>query len=115
MNAIVILPGDLHCIWTLPETDHDFSTRWRFIKGVVTKHDQISTPIWQKRFWEHTLRDEYDLQTHTDDLYYNPVKHGYVLQPADWPYSSVHRDVARGRYPANWGREWSLPEDVGNE
>jgi len=115
INAIVILPDHLHCIWTLPKTDHDFSTRWRLIKGMVTKHGQINTPIWQKRFWEHTLRDEHDLQAHTDYIYYNPVKHGYVLQTADWPYSSFHRDVARGRYPIDWGGNPLLPDNTGNE
>ena len=115
IDAIVILPDHLHCIWTLPEEDHDFSTRWRLLKGMVTKNRQIDTPIWQKRFWEHTLRDESDLYNHTDYIYFNPVKHGYVHQPAAWPYSSFHRDVARGLYPADWGGNPLLPDDIGNE
>ena len=115
IDAIVILPDHLHCIWTLPEEDHDFSTRWRLLKGMVTKNRQIDTPIWQNRFWEHTLRDESDLYNHTDYIYFNPVKHGYVHQPAAWPYSSFHRDVARRLYPADWGGNPLLPDDIGNE
>jgi putative transposase len=117
INAIVILPDHLHCIWTLPPNDSDFSTRWQQIKSNFTRH--VSAPyhqrrsasrlqkgeqgIWQRRFWEHQIRDEKDLMRHTDYIYYNPVRHRLVNAPKDWKYSSFHRDVQRGIYSIDWG------------
>ncbi len=102
IDAIVILPDYIHCIWTLPENDSDFSTRWRLIKRDFSS--RMSAPlstrgekkIWQRRFWEHLIRDESDLQSHMDYIHYNPVKHGYVRRPEEWKYSSFHRLVAKG-------------------
>lgn len=114
IDAIVIMPDHLHCIWTLPSEDADYSMRWREIKsrfsrrvpksesrsaGRITKGER---GIWQRRFWEHTLRDSSDVERHVDYIHYNPVKHGYVSRVRDWPYSSFHQYVKRGEYPLEW-------------
>lgn len=117
IEAISILPNHLHCIWTLPKGDADFSTRWRLIKSWFSRnchiryHGKISASrqskgekaIWQRRFWEHLIRDEEDFNRHVDYIHYNPVHHGLVLAPKDWQYSSFHRFVERGVYDLNWG------------
>ena len=115
IDAFVVLPEHLHAIWTLPEGDDDFSTRWRLIKLLfsngVTKGERIGRSrrkqgergIWQRRFWEHAIRGERDFAAHMDYVHFNPVKHALVEHVADWPYSSFHRCVARGQYPADWG------------
>ncbi|TQV74921.1 transposase [Aliikangiella marina] len=115
MDAIVILPDHLHAIWTLPKNDSDFATRWGLIKAnfsrSIAKNERINPSrthkgergIWQRRYWEHLIRDELDYQSHMDYVYYNPVKHGYVKNVIDWPYSSFHRDVEVGIYSADWG------------
>jgi putative transposase len=117
IDAIVILPEHLHCIWTLPPDDTDFSTRWNLLKGhfsrSIEKGERISKSrekrrergIWQRRFWEHLLRDQEDHNRHVDYIHWNPVKHGWVTQVSDWQYSSFHRFVAQDIYPANWGCE----------
>jgi putative transposase len=114
MEAIVILPDHLHCIWTLSEGDDDFSTRWRQIKAAFSRqlpkterHSQSrlnkgERGIWQRRFWEHAIRGDADYQRHVDYIHYNPVKHGYVTRVVDWPYSSFHRFVRLGVYPSGW-------------
>ncbi len=114
INAIVVLPEHLHCIWTLPTDDRDYSTRWKKIKGRFSRHipkterrskSRISKGergIWQRRFWEHTLRDETDFNRHIDYIHYNPVKHGHVIRVCDWPHSSFHQYVKQGIYPLNW-------------
>ena len=94
----------MHCIWTLPEGDCDFSGRWRDIKKTFSRNIEMCH-IWQPRFWEHTLRNEEDYRRHMDYIYINPVKHGYVRQVADWPFSTFHRDVAEGLYPVDWAGE----------
>jgi putative transposase len=118
VEAMVVLPDHLHCIWTLPPNDSDFATRWRLIKTWFTKHcdpalrptpnrariAKKSQALWQHRYWEHALRDEGDFAGHVEYIHYNPVKHGYVLSAVDWPYSSFHRHVAAGIFPADWGR-----------
>ncbi|MBB4845929.1 putative transposase [Paucibacter oligotrophus] len=118
LDAIAVLPDHLHCIWTLPAQDADFSTRWRLIKTWFTKHCppallEAPSParlakgqqaIWQQRFWEHVLRDEADLARHIDYIHYNPVKHGLASAAGDWPWSSFGRYVAAGVYPADWGQ-----------
>ncbi|MDD2815392.1 MAG: transposase [Thiotrichaceae bacterium] len=94
INAIVILPDHLHCIMSLPVGDINYSTRWKCIKQHFSK--QIETlvnhrqekQVWQRRFWEHVIRDEHDLNNHLAYIFYNPVKHGYVEKPLDWQYSS---------------------------
>jgi putative transposase len=114
IDAIVVLPDHLHAIWTLPEGDRDFATRWRLIKSAFSralpKGERISDSrrskgergIWQRRYWEHTLRSERDLAKLMDYIHFNPVKHGHVSRVADWPYSSFHRLVRLGVYPRDW-------------
>jgi putative transposase len=116
IDAIVILPDHLHTVWRLPEDDADFSTRWRMIKhdfSIAIKADAINhsqqrkgeKSIWQRRYWEHTLRDETDWRRHIDYIHYNPVRHGYVTTPSAWPYSSFKQAAAKGWYAAGWGRQ----------
>ncbi len=117
IDAIVIMPDHIHAIWTLPFNDADYSIRWRNIKRSFTlaipqdqrpkvfgsrqyKHEQA---IWQRRFWEHRLRDEKDFNQHINYIHYNPVKHGKVSRPADWKYSSIHRYIRHKIISPDWG------------
>ena len=114
IHAWVVLPEHLHCVISLPHGDSDFATRWRLIKSGFSKGlpatEQRSTVrqrrgergIWQRRYWEHLIRDEADFQAHVDYVHINPQKHGLVEQVKDWPYSTFHRWVERGAYPADW-------------
>ena len=114
IEAIVVLLDHLHAIWTLPEGDSDFAMRWRLIKSTFSRGIKAGEAlsqsraskgeraIWQHRYWEHTLREETDLARHVDYIHYNPVKHGHVRCVKDWPYSSFHRPVRSGVYPADW-------------
>jgi putative transposase len=114
IDAWVLLPDHLHCVWTLPCGDDDFSNRWRRIKQEFSKalpkterRSEVriargESGIWQRRFWEHAIRDDADYAAHVDYCHINPVKHGYVEQVADWPYSSFHRFVKHGIVPSNW-------------
>ena len=114
IHAVVVLPDHLHSIWTLPEGDSDFALRWRLIKSAFSRglpvDERISASraskgergIWQRRYWEHTLRDEADFVRHADYIHFNPVKHGYVSRVCDWPYSSFSRMVRLGVYPLDW-------------
>jgi putative transposase len=118
INAWVLLPDHLHCIWTLPPGDADFATRWRLLKTKVTQRcgenfgcDAYLTArrrkkgqgsLWQNRYWEHQIRDEQDFARHADYTHWNPVKHGQVKYVSDWPYSSFHRYVREGIYPSDW-------------
>jgi putative transposase len=113
-EAICILPAHLHAIWSLPPTDHDFATRWNLIKagfsrGLPTaprsdsKIARREKGIWQRRYWEHAIRDDTDLVRHVDYIHFNPVKHGLVSRVCDWPHSSFHQHVKRGFLPADWG------------
>ncbi len=122
IDAVVILPDHLHCILTSPEGDPDFSTRWGLIKAYfprrVEKGERISKSrqkrgergLWQRRFWEHLIRDEIDYRQHVDYIHWNPVKHGWVTSVKDWPHSSFHGYVTQGIYPENWGNEIELPD-----
>ncbi|MBB1202215.1 transposase [Enterobacteriaceae bacterium 89] len=101
IDAWVVLPEHMHCIWTLPENDCDFSGRWRDIKKIFTRDAGLSG-IWQPHFWEHTIQDDEDYRRHIDYVYINPVKHGWVMQVREWPFSSFHRDVGTGIYPLDW-------------
>jgi putative transposase len=115
IDAVVILPDHLHAIWSLPEGDADFATRWRHIKAVFSRAlpacERISDSrlrkgergIWQRRYWEHTLCDERDFSRHVDYIHFNPVKHDLVTRVEDWPYSSFHRMVRLGVYAKDWG------------
>ncbi len=121
IDAWVVLPEHMHCIWTLPPGDDDFSGRWRALKKSFSKaippgerrspvrRDRGERGIWQRRFWEHTIRDGRDYSSHMDYVHFNPVKHGFVAHPAAWPYSSLHRCVAAGLYPADWS-DVALPD-----
>jgi putative transposase len=104
IDAWVLLPDHMHCVWTLPEDDADYSTRWRLVKAKVSLQ-LASTALWQPRFWEHTLRDERDFEAHAAYIHYNPVKHGLCVRPSDWPYSTFGRFVRNGLYPAHWAAE----------
>jgi len=113
IDAIVILPDHLHTIMTLPPEDSDFSGRWRRIKSLFTRNviaagvplerdNRGEYALWQRRFWEHTIRDETDFARHVDYIHYNPIKHGFVSRVSDWPYSSFHRYVRQGILPEDW-------------
>ncbi len=118
--AIVLLPNHLHAVWNLPPGDSDFSTRWRRVKeefttsylaGGGTEGPRSTSQVkrgergvWQRRFFEHTIFDEADLENHVNYLHYNPVKHGYASSPVEWPFSSFHRWVKDGHYDPDWGR-----------
>ncbi len=115
IDAMAVLPDHLHCIFTLPEYDNDYSLRWRQIKSAFSRHLPKTEPrsqsrinkhergIWQRRFWEHVIRDGQDFRTHVDYIHFNPVKHGLVDQVIKWPYSSFHKYVERSIYPHDWG------------
>jgi putative transposase len=123
--AWVILPEHIHAVWSLPPGDSDFSMRWNQIKGGfslrIPKGERVSESrvdkrergIWQRRFWEHMIRDDADLEKHVDYVHYNPVKHGYVGRVADWPFSSFHRFVRHGWLPADWGCSGNFDGDFG--
>ncbi len=113
IDAIVILPDHLHTIWTLPEDDTDYSGRWRAIKSrfsqqlkhsgyPLIKNKRGEYLLWQRRFWEHTIKDDNDFNRHVDYIHWNPVKHGLVSNVYDWPYSLFHRYVRLGLLPDNW-------------
>jgi putative transposase len=116
IDSIVILPEHIHTIWSLPKNDQDYSTRWQSIKSYFSRNlkktNIILQPnkrgeydLWQRRFWEHTIRDEADYEHHVNYIHYNPVKHGLVKQVKDWPYSSFHKYVSKGILPINWGSD----------
>jgi putative transposase len=112
--AMVVLPDHLHAIWQLPANDADYPLRWSLIKSgfsrSLPKIERIRDSrrlkrergVWQRRYWEHQLRDDRDLQTHVDYIHYNPVKHGHVVNPVDWPHSSIHRYIASGQLSSRW-------------
>jgi putative transposase len=120
IDAIVILPDHLHAVLTLPEGDSDFSGRWRRIKGLFTREAvrrgaacerdrRGEYTLWQRRFWEHTIRDDADFGRHVDYIHYNPVKHGLVAEVRSWPYSSFHHYVRQGLLPEDWGGTAQTP------
>nr|WP_236709894.1 transposase [Longilinea arvoryzae] len=127
--ASVILPDHIHFIWELPLESGDYSTRWRMIKSYFTRNWKVSNgpsasisrqskgerEIWQRRFWEHYIRNEDDLACHIEYIHYNPVKHGLVDSPVKWKYSSFLKFVQNGYYPTNWGEDgqvWSGEEGM---
>jgi putative transposase len=118
IDAIVILPDHLHVILTLPTSDADFSGRLRRIKGHFSnalidaglnlkRRPNGDLALWQRRFWEHTIRDERDLTRHVDYIHFNPVKHGLVQRVREWSYSSFHRHVREGILPGDWAGDVS--------
>ncbi|MDI3336301.1 transposase [Defluviimonas aestuarii] len=138
IDAWVVMPDHLHCVWTLPKDDADYSVRWGAIKARFTmslrqadgrpgfspaplptelpivqsgkyaglkpglRRNKREQAIWQRRFWEHHIRDEADYAAHVRYCWINPVKHGFVERAVDWPYSSIHRDIARGIAEPEW-------------
>jgi putative transposase len=113
IDAIVVLPEHFHVVMTLPADDADFSNRLSLIKrrftqalvhaGVAISHHANGKPaLWQRRFWEHTIRDDTDFERHVDYIHFNPVKHGLVTRVGDWPHSSFHRYLRQGLLPADW-------------
>ena len=126
IDAMVLLPDHLHAVWSLPPGDQDYSKRWGWVKKEFTirylasggqerqrSESRIQNRrrgIWQRRFWEHLIRDEADFDAHFDYVHWNPVKHGYVPCPQEWPHSSFHRWVRAGVYPADWGCGGLPPE-----
>lgn len=112
IDAIVILPDHLHCLWQLPSGDADYSGRWREIKKHVSHRMALppGQPVWQRRFWEHTIHNEADWHRHMDYIHYNPVKHVLATRPIDWPWSSFAAAVAKGWYEPQWGS--SMPADI---
>ena len=113
--AMVVLPDHLHAIWRLPQGDADYPKRWSLIKAGfarrIPKTEAIRASrvakrergIWQRRYWEHQIRDDTDLTRHVDYVHFNPVKHGYVDRAAEWPFSSIHRFVREGKVLETWG------------
>jgi putative transposase len=113
IKAYVILPEHLHIIWELPMGDSNYSQRWKKIKALFsksihksglelpkTKHNEYC--LWQRRFWEHTIKDMLDFENHVNYIHYNPIKHGLVDDVHDWPHSSFHHFVQRGLICENW-------------
>src|SRR5262249_33212206 len=115
IEAIVILPDHLHAVWTLPLCDADYGLRWRLIKTLFSRRQpqgerrsasrlvKQERGIWQRRFWEHRIRDENDYASHVDYVHINPVKHGWVRRVGDWPWSSFHSYARAGVLPIDWG------------
>ncbi|WP_027357997.1 REP-associated tyrosine transposase [Desulforegula conservatrix] len=117
VDAWVVLPDHMHCIWTMPENDSDFSIRWRLIKaGFSKKANHLHAPaladpsrikrreltIWHRRFWEHMIRDESDYENHMNYVHFNPVKHNFVKKASEWKWSTFHRYVKLGVYSDDW-------------
>jgi putative transposase len=114
IDEIVVLPDHLHAIWTMPEDNADYPLRWRLIKSAFSRSlpraEVISASrvgkaergIWQRRYWEHAIRNDEDFARHVEYIHFNPVKHGYVRLPEEWPFSSIHRDMR-----TNWSDEIS--------
>jgi putative transposase len=114
IDAWVVLPDHMHAVWTLPPSDNDYSARWKAIKiafaKTLPKTEYLSPArsakgergIWQRRFWEHTIRDERDYAAHVDYVHINPLKHGLVSSVKEWPHSSFHRFVEQGVYALDW-------------
>ncbi|MBW8457723.1 MAG: transposase [Thiobacillus sp.] len=127
MDAVVILPDHLHALCTLPAGDEDFSRRWAMIKRLVSRAvghlaAPVATPsmktrhesgFWQRRFWEHLIRDDNDFARHMDYIHFNAVKHGHAGRPADWPHSSFRKCVERGIYPADWASGVEIEGEFG--
>jgi putative transposase len=125
IDAMVVLPDHIHAVWTLPFGDADFSLRWRLIKiefaKAIPKTERRSQVriaraergIWQRRFWEHLIRDEEDFRRHVEYCYINPLKHGLVTRVCDSPYSSFHRDVRAELFPLDWAGDVSAEGGFG--
>jgi putative transposase len=125
IDAFVVLPDHIHAVLSLPPGDADFSMRWRLIKTYFAKalpaterrsavrKARGERGIWQRRFWEHLIRDDADYARHVEYCYINPVKHELVSRVQDWPHSSFHRDVRRGIFPEDWGGDADINGEFG--
>jgi putative transposase len=114
IDAWVVLPDHMHCVWTLPDGDADFALSWKVNKFAfarrlpktkvltATQRYRGERGIWQRRYWEHLIGDERDYRHHVDYVHLNPLKHGLVTRVSDWRYSSFHRAVRAGLYPSDW-------------
>ncbi len=118
-EAVCVLPDHLHTIWSLPEGDWDYPARWRKLKGIFSREYRAGggsrgdvnpsrqrkreAGLWQRRYWEHRIRDADDFRRHVEYTHFNPVKHGHVVRVADWPYSSFHDHVKQGWVEIDWG------------
>lgn len=117
LDAMVVLPDHVHIMITLPADSSNYSVIVASIKShfsrqikpteaiSVSRQKKRERGIWQRRFWEHRIRDDIDYQRHLDYIHFNPVKHGYVAHPQDWPYSTLHKLTAKGVYPPDWGQD----------
>lgn len=121
IDAIVVLPDHLHIVMTLPPGDADYSTRLSLMKrrfttaltkagAPIARHRNGEHALWQRRFWEHTIRNERDFERHVDYVHYNPVRHRLAAKVCDWPHSSFHYYVRRGILPEDWGGDFSQDE-----
>ena len=123
IDAIVVLPDHLHTIWRLPEGDGSYATRWSVLKRYfsvgIARADVRSSlrrrrerGVWQRRFWEHVVRDESEWNAYVDYIHYNPVKHGYCTAPGDWEFSSYRRFAARGQGTEGWEARLAAAADA---
>jgi len=132
IEAQVILPDHIHSMWTLPDDDVDYPTRWRLIKEAFTReyvpNHHVSSrdasrrargerTVWQRRYWEHLIRNDRDFSAHLEYIHFNPVRHGLVSAPRDWPHSTFLNWVAKGAYESTWGSQEApvLPNWAGRE
>ena len=125
IDAWVVLPDHMHCLWTPPPVDFDFPVRWRTIKALFSRSVALSEDrraslvrrreagVWQRRYWEHRIRDDRDDAAHTDYIHFNAVQHGLAAHPADWPFSGCTTCVTRGMYPIDWAIEHPGLADTG--
>jgi putative transposase len=118
--AMVVLPDHMHCVWSLPLSDTDYPDRWKMIKRMFTfnwvrsgraegtislaRRSRGERGVWQRRFWEHLVRDDKDLERCCDYIHYNPVKHGHAVSPGDWRWSTFAKFERSGNYPSGWGQ-----------
>jgi len=125
IDAWVVLPDHMHCLWTLPPGDDDFPARWQAIKAIFSRSvpwpddrraslvRKREAGLWQRRYWEHTIRDDEDHARHMDYIHFNPVKHGLATHPAEWEYSSFAKCVSLGMYPIDWTNDRADLADAG--
>ena len=123
--AMVVLPEHLHAIWALPVSDNAYPLRWSLIKAGFSRRIPLGEVItdsrarkrergiWQRRYWEHAIRDEADLTAHVNYIHNNPVKHGHAACATDWPHSSIHRYIQRGWLARDWGGNHDTGEAYG--
>jgi len=132
LEAQAVLPDHIHALWTLPDGDSNYPTRWRLIKEAFTRAYALDhrlpsrdkgrvargeRTVWQRRYWEHLIRDDCDFSAHVEYIHFNPVRHGLASAPRDWPHSTFLDWVARGLYDPMWGSQQppALPEWAGRE